>query len=157
MSTSITDALIAHMTGFTPAQQKASKNVYVAGSGAYSAFNIILNGVTAISPIPERAWSYIFIEPLNEARAINPNQIGTQQLTIEIGVRTNQKDDTSLRKLEAAINTIMDDLVDNQYLDRNTNGLVSLTANYEAGIDQNSRPFARFGNINLVYKTKKSV
>jgi hypothetical protein len=148
----VTDSLIKHMTGLTPAQQKASKNVYVAGSGAYSAFNVILNGATAISPIPERAWNYIFVEILNEARAVNPNQLGTTQMTLEIGVKTNQKDDTSLRKLEEAVKLILDDLQDNEYLDTTTLGLVSLSANYETGIDENARPFARYANINLVYK-----
>lgn len=152
MSISVTDSLIFHMTGYTPTQQKASKNVYVAGSGSYSAYNIVLNGVTAISPIPERCWPYIFIEPLNEARAVNPNQLGTQQMTIEVGIKTNQKDDTSLRKLEEAVKLILDDLQENEYLDTTTLGLVSLSANYETGIDENARPFARYANINLVYK-----
>jgi len=146
----VTDSLIMHMTGLTPAQQKASKNVFVNGSGSYSPYHVILNGVTAISPIPDRAWNYIFVEILNEARAVNPNQLGTTQMTLEIGVKTNQKDDTSLRKLEEAVKLILDDLQDNEYLDTTTLGLVSLSANYETGIDENARPFARYANMNLV-------
>jgi len=152
---SVTDAIIMHMSGLTPTEQKASRNVYVTGSGVYNDFNIILNGVTAISPIPDRAWNYIFIEPLNEARAISPDQIGTQQLTIEVGVKTNQKSDTSLRVLEDAVNTILDDLVENDYLFDATMGLVSLSATFETGIDDGARPFARFANITATYKRPK--
>lgn len=152
---SVTDAIIQHMTGLTPAEQKTSRDVFVAGSGAYSDFNVILNGVTAISPIPDKAWNYIFIEPLNHARAVNPNQIGTEQLTIEIGVRTNQKSDTSLRVLEEAVHDIMDDLEEYDYLFDATMGLFSLSANYETGIDENTRPFARFANIAVTYKIPK--
>lgn len=152
---SVTDALIMHFSGLTPSEQLTNKNKYAPGSGAYSQFNIIMNGATAVSPMPVAAWDYIIVEPLNIARAIGPNQIGTQQMTIEIGVRTNQKSDTSLRKLEAAINTILDDLQENDYLLQSTMGLVSLNATFEAGIDENTVPFARFGSVNLVYKVPK--
>lgn len=152
---SVTDAIIQHMTGLTPTEQKASRDLFVSGSGTYSDFNVILNGVTSISPIPDRAWNYIFIEPLNHARAVNPNQIGVEQLTIEIGVRTNQKSDTSLRVLEEAIHNIMDDLEENDYLFDATMGLYSLSANYETGIDESARPFARYGNISVGYKIPK--
>jgi len=148
----VTDAVIQHLSGLTPGEQKANKNVYVPGTGAYSEFNIILNGATAITPIPDRAWNYIFVEPLNQSRALNANQIGTQQMTIEIGVRTSQRDDTSLRKLEDAVNIMLDDLVENDYLFDTTMGLVNLSANFETGINEQALIFARYASINLAYK-----
>lgn len=149
----VVDGLIQLMTGLTPDQQKASRDKWVAGTGDFAGFNVILNGVTAVSPMPSKAWDYIAIEPINRDVAIGSDTIGEAQVSIEIGVKTDQKSDTSQRKIEEKIEAILSPLRDNAgYIQGVTMGVSSMRVNYQIGIDKEARPFARYANIDIVFR-----